>query len=300
MYPLKKSFPFLVLLILYSTFSSYGQTGKIKGFVKDGETGEGLPSVSIFIRGLNIGAAADLDGNYLMLNVPPGKYEIKASAIGYQNYIYQQVNVSSDLTTILNFVLIPKNIEFGKEVIVVAKKNIVTKDLTSSTAIINSSDMAALPVTEFKDVLQLQAGIVGESVRGGRRGEVLYTIDGVSVTDLYDSSMVVDVNTNAIQELQFISGAFNAEYGKALSGVVNLATKEGNNKFTGTITAYTGAHLSNHTNIFRHIDKINPLSIKNIDVRLSLIFGIVINESLPCKLILSLEFIGTYSPSPVC
>ncbi|MFA6979522.1 MAG: TonB-dependent receptor [Ignavibacteriaceae bacterium] len=277
MHPIKKSFPFLVLLILYSTFSSYGQTGKIKGFVKDGETGEGLPSVSIIIRGLNIGAAADLDGNYLILNVPPGKYEIKASAIGYQNYIYQQVNVSSDLTTSLNFVLVPKSIELSKEIIVVAKRNIVTKDLTSSTAIINSSDMAALPVTEFKDILQLQAGIVGESVRGGRKGEVLYTVDGVSLTDLYDNSLGVDVNTNAIQELQFISGAFNAEYGKALSGVVNLATKEGNNKFTGTVTTYIGNHLSNHTNVFRHIDKINPFSIRNYEGSLS---GPVINDNL--------------------
>ncbi|OGU41332.1 MAG: hypothetical protein A2315_07990 [Ignavibacteria bacterium RIFOXYB2_FULL_35_12] len=277
MHLIKKSFPFLILLILYSTFPSYGQTGKIKGFVKDSKTGEGLPYVNIIIQGLNIGAAADLDGNYIILNVPPGKYEIKASAIGYQNFIYKEVNVSSDLTTILNFDLVSKNIELGKEIIVVAPKNIVTKDLTSSTAIINSSDMAALPVTEFKDVLQLQAGIVGQSVRGGRRGEVLYTIDGVSVTDLYDSSMVVDVNINAIQELQFISGAFNAEYGKALSGVVNLATKEGNNKFTGTITTYIGNHLSNHTNVFRNIDKINPFSIKNYEGSLS---GPVINDNL--------------------
>jgi len=94
MHLIKKSFPFLILLILYSTFPSYGQTGKIKGFVKDSKTGEGLPYVNIIIQGLNIGAAADLDGNYIILNVPPGKYEIKASAIGYQNFIYKEVNVS--------------------------------------------------------------------------------------------------------------------------------------------------------------------------------------------------------------
>ena len=274
---IKKSFPFLIVLVLYSVFPSYGQTGKIKGFVKDSNSGERLPFVNILIQGLNIGAAADIDGNYIIMNVPPGKYNIKASSIGYQNYIYQEVNVSSDLTTILNFELASKDIELGKEIVVIAQKDIVTKDLTSTTAIMNSSDMAALPVTEFKDVLQLQAGIVGESVRGGRRGEVLYTIDGVSVTDLYDSSMVVDINTSAIQELQFISGAFNAEYGKALSGVVNLATKEGNNKLTGNITTYVGDHLSNNTNVFRHIDKINPFSIQNVEGSLS---GPIIKDNL--------------------
>ena len=269
MYLKNKTVSIPVLLILLSTLTIYGQTGKIKGSITDSKTGEGVPFVNIFIKELTTGASSDIHGNYMILNIPPGKYEVKASAIGYQNYTYQEVNVSSDLTTTLNFNLAPVDIELGQDIIVVAQRDIVTKDLTSSTAIMNSSDMAALPIAEFKDVLQLQAGIVGESIRGGRRGEVLYTIDGVSVTDLYDSSMVVDVNTNSIQEMQFISGAFNAEYGKALSGVVNLATKEGNNKINGTFTTYVGDHISNHTNIFRHIDNINPYAIRNFEGSIS-------------------------------
>ncbi|KUO62998.1 hypothetical protein APF79_14550 [bacterium BRH_c32] len=269
MYLSKKIFLSIILVVIFSTTGVYGQAGKIKGQVKDSKTGEGLPFVNIIIQGINIGAASDINGNYIIMNIPPGKYNIKASSIGYQNYIYQEVRVSSDLTTTLNYELIPKDYELGKEVIVIAKKAAVIKDLTASTSIVNSSDIAALPVTEFKDILQLQAGIVGQSVRGGRRGEILYTIDGVSVTDFYDSSMVADVNTNAIQELQFISGAFNAEYGKALSGVVNLATKEGNNKFTGSFTTYIGGHLSNRTNIFRNINKFNPVAIENYEGSIS-------------------------------
>ncbi len=126
-----------------------------------------------------------------------------------------------------------------------------------------------MPVTEFQEVLQLQAGIVGGSVRGGRQGEVVYAIDGVPVTDVYDGSTVVDVNANSIQELQFVSGAFNAEYGKALSGYVNIATKDGNNKFDGNVTSYIGEYVSQHNDIFRNIDDINPVNIYNFEGSLS-------------------------------
>jgi outer membrane receptor protein involved in Fe transport len=265
----KKLFPVLLLLSFTFISTSLGQTGKIRGTVIDGKTGETLPAVNIIVQGTRIGAASDIEGNFVILNIPPGTYSVQASMIGYQNYTYQNVRVSSDLSTTLEFKLITKDVEMDKEIVVRAKREAVTKDLTASTSIVNSADMAALPVTEFKDILQLQAGIVGESVRGGRKGEVLYTIDGVSLTDLYDNTLGVDVNTNAIQELQFISGAFNAEYGKALSGVVNLASKEGQNNFNGTLTSYIGGHLSNRTNIFRHIDKINPLSIRNFEGSIS-------------------------------
>jgi len=62
------------------------------------------------------------------------------------------------------------------------------------------------------------------------------------------------LNANSIQELQFVSGAFNAEYGKALSGYVNIATKDGDNTFTGSVTSYMGNNYSTHTDIFyRHL-----------------------------------------------
>jgi hypothetical protein len=271
------TFPLIFLLSLFLSGECLSQSGKIKGNITIKETGEPLPFANVVLPGTGIGAASDGDGNYVILNVPPGVYDVKASSIGYQNYTVQNVRVSSDLTTTLDFSLSTQQLQLDKEIVVIAERELITKDLTATTAIINSEDLAALPVAEFQDALQLQAGIVGNSVRGGRRGEVLYTIDGVSVTDLYDSSMVVDINTDAIQEMQFISGAFNAEYGKALSGVVNLATKEGDDSFKGSLTAYFGDHISNNTEIFRHIDNVDIYSIRNYEGSLS---GPVINNNL--------------------
>jgi hypothetical protein len=259
---------FIITLTLFST--SYSQSGKIAGKVIDGSTGEALPFVNVMIEGTTQGAASDLDGYYSIIGVRPGNYNVKASAIGYNSQTVQSVRVSIDLTSEINFELMETSIQLKEEVIVVATKPLVTKDLTSSTAIIGSDEIAVLPVTEFQEVLSLKAGIVGDgNVRGGRKGEIVYAIDGVPMTDVYDGSTVVDVATSSIQELQFVSGAFNAEYGRALSGYVNIATKDGNNNFNGSVTSYIGDYVSNRTDIFRNIDDINPVSIRNFEGNLS-------------------------------
>ncbi len=249
--------------------TAYSQSGKISGKVVDGNTGEALPFVNIMVEGTTQGAASDIDGYFSIIGLRPDNYNVKASAIGFNSQTVTGVRVSIDLTTEVNFELMETSIELKGEVVVIATRPLVTKDLTSSTAIVSGDEISVLPVTEFQEVLQLKAGIVGGSVRGGRSGEVVYAIDGVPVTDVYDGSTVVDVATSSIQELQFVSGAFNAEYGKALSGYVNIATKDGDNKFQGSVTSYIGDYVSNRTDIFRAIDDIDPTSIRNFEGSLS-------------------------------
>lgn len=259
----------LLLLVAASGIYPMGSTGKITGRITDSSTQEALPFVNVIIQGTTLGAASDQDGYYHILNVPPGIYTVKVSAIGYTSVVFREVRVSIDLTTKLDIQLNPTSISLDKEIVVVAQRPLVTKDLTASTSVISAEQIASLPVTEFSEVLQLQAGVVGGNVRGGRQGEVVYAIDGIPVTDVYDGSTVVDVNTNTIQELQFISGAFNAEYGKALSAYVNIATKEGSEKFSGTATAYAGDYISSHKSLFRGIDHINPGDLQNYEASLS-------------------------------
>ncbi len=110
--------------------------------------------------------------------------------------------------------------------------------------------MSALPITEISDILELQAGFVDGHLRGGRSGEVADWIDGVPVTDVYDGNTVVDVNKNAVEEMQVISGAFNAEYGQAMSGIVNIVTKDAFNDFRGGLTFYSGDFLSSHNELY--------------------------------------------------
>ena len=268
---MKQLLHFLFLILIFSFFSqhfSYAQTGKITGNVVS-SSGEFLPFVNILIVGTTQGAATDIDGNFVIIGVSPGTYSVKASAIGFHPVTTENVQVSIDLTTHLNFELTEESIELGEEVVVVATKSLVTKDLTSSTSIVTADQIEVLPVNEISEVLELQAGWVGGNVRGGRSGEVAYAIDGVQVTDVYDGSTVIDINANTVQELQFVSGAFNAEYGRAMSGYVNIATKEGQSEFTGVATAYLGDYISNGTDIFRGIDDVDPVNIRNFELSLS-------------------------------
>ncbi len=264
-----------LLLVLILTVSELfaGTTGKIAGRVTDAKTGEGIPFANVIIEGTTLGAATNLEGYYTIINVPPGTYTVRASVVGYETKVVTNVRVNIDLTTRLDFELREKTVELEQEVVVTATRPLIQKDLTASTSVVGSDLISELPVTEVRDVLTLQAGVVvsggGIHVRGGRSGQLLYQIDGVTITDAYDNSTVIDVGTNAIQELQVISGAFNAEYGQAMSGVVNIVTKDGDNNFTGNVQLYSGDYLSNRRNIFMNIDNINPLSVQNFDISLS-------------------------------
>ncbi|MGA8265749.1 MAG: TonB-dependent receptor, partial [Ignavibacteriaceae bacterium] len=251
----------ILLGILLLSSMSNAQTGKISGRIVDAKTKEALPFVNVIVIGTNLGAATDVDGYYSIIGISPGTYTLKASAIGYGNVNYDNVKVSIDLTTKINFELSETSIQTAT-VTIVARRPLVTKDLTSTTAVVDANEIAALPVTEFQEILNLKAGMVGGSVRGGRSGEVVYAIDGVPVTDVYDGSTVVDINTNSIQELQFVSGAFNAEYGRALSGYVNIATKDGTNNFHGSLTGYLGSYLTNHSDIFPSDNSLKPTHIR--------------------------------------
>jgi outer membrane receptor protein involved in Fe transport len=264
---------YFTVLICSLSFTFAGTTGKIAGNVTDSKTGEALPFVNIIIEGTNLGAATDIDGNYVILNIPPGKYNIKAQYIGYQAVVVENVSVSIDLTTTVDFTLSESAVEL-EEVVVQGKTDLLKKDVTSSQSLISSDEIEVLPVSEFEDVLQIQAGVSRDAngdfhIRGGRTNEIAYWVNGVSITDAYDNSRGIQIDNYSVQELQVISGTFNAEYGNAMSGIVNTVTKEGSREYHGSILLYSGDRASNFTEFFPHIDKFDLFANYNFQGSLS-------------------------------
>lgn len=250
-----------------------GTTGKITGHIQDASTGEGLVGANIVIDGTYMGAATDLDGYYVILNIPPGVYDVQVTMIGYNLIRSTGVRVSIDFTTQLDLRL-AHMVLGGEQVTVVATRPIVQKDLTSSLAIVSSAELAEMPVEEFADVLALQAGIVigsgGEiHMRGGRASEISYMVDGLSVTDPFSGEIAIEIENASIQELQIISGTFNAEYGQAMSGIIDVVTKEGRDKLQGNISFYSGDYFSKDADIYMNISDVTPLDIRNMQVSLS-------------------------------
>lgn len=258
----------IILVILYISLLEAGTTGKIKGRVTDKISGEPLVGVNIVLEGTSQGAATDIEGNYNILNVLPGNYSVKASMIGYQTVIQKNVQVSVDLTTPLDFEMVSTILE-GEEVVVIAQRPLIRKDVTSTSFRVSSEQIDQLQVQNLSEIVELQAGVVQGHFRGGRAGEVMYIIDGVPMNDAYAGEHLFDVESDMIQEVEVISGTFNAEYGQAMSGIVNIVTKEGQEYYSGKITFYCGDHLSSHTHIFMNIDDINPLDNTNYQFNLS-------------------------------
>ena len=150
--------------------------------------------------------------------------------IGYESYVIEQVKISIDKTTRMNTSIGTTVIE-GSEVVVTAERKLIQFDVTQSEARITADELDVMPVTEVRDVLRLQGGITqdaggGLHMRGGRSSEISYMVDGIPMTDAYDGGISVQIENDNLQELQVISGTFNAEYGKALTGVINMVTKE--------------------------------------------------------------------------
>ena len=118
-----------------------------------------------------------------------------------------------------------------------------------------------MPVESFLGVLTTQAGVnVGAGgalhIRGGRSNEVGYFIDGVSVSNpFFTNSLAVNVSNKALSELKVVSGGFNAEYGNAMSGIVNLQIKEGRENYESSISFYTGDRFSNDISLYPIIDQ---------------------------------------------
>lgn len=235
----------LLTVMLAMASSVHAQSGKIVGTVTDAATGDPLPGVNVYLDGTTQGTSTDLDGNYVIIGVRPGTYTVVASYISFATQRVQGVQVNLDLTTTVDFNL-TEEILMGEEVVVIAEAVAVKKDLTSSESRVTSETIDKLPVTELGQVLEVQAGITnrgGLHVRGGRSSEVIYMVDGVPVSDSYDGSSTVQLENDGIEELQVVSGTFNAEYGNAMSGVINIVTKEGrSDRFGGSVSVYTGAY----------------------------------------------------------
>lgn len=228
------------LFLLLPTFLLGGITGKIAGRIVSAETGEPLPCVNIYLPGTNLGGTTDNEGHYFILNIPPGYYNVKAKMIGFQPVIHEGVLVISDRTTPLNFSLKTTVLDIGKEVIVIGERPLIEADRTSKISVVTDREIEKMPIHTISDILASQAGVTtgaGQEihVRGGRSGELAYMIDGMSVRDPLFGNFACFLPSSSILEMVLLSGTFNAEYGDAMSGVVNIVTKSGETGFRGDI-----------------------------------------------------------------
>ncbi|MGE5350862.1 MAG: carboxypeptidase regulatory-like domain-containing protein, partial [Acidobacteriota bacterium] len=203
------------LIVILLSMESFSQTGgKITGKVRDAGTKEPLPGVTVRVEGTSQGAVTDVEGDYYILNVRPGNYNVQASMVGYKNVLKTGVGVSANHTTNLDYDLDATVVQVGQDVVVVADRPLVEKDQTSTRHYVEATDIAARPTTQLTEILTTLPGIDMSNgqvvVRRGSLDQVSFLIDGIRARNPLDFQPYTNINITAIQELEVITGGFNA------------------------------------------------------------------------------------------
>ena len=252
---------FLIISVIFINNLIASGYGTIRGNVKILDTTEPLIGVNISVVNTNLGTVTDERGQFTIILVPSGEYEIKFDYIGYTSKTVKEVMIRSDLSTIID-VELSQNVIEGEEIAVIGERKIIQKDQTSSTVYMDAEKIEKLPVLEARDALMLQAGVfldpipvmsgtgrgyAGESgqgearytIRGGDQEEIMWLMDGMRTQSLTINKRdaggsFTNINTMAIKEIQLLSGGYTAEFGNAQSGIVNVIMKEGKDGYNGS------------------------------------------------------------------
>src|SRR5690242_17756272 len=234
-----------------------GTTGKLTGRVLN-EKKEPLAGVNIRIEGQRLGGVSDEQGNYFIIGIPAGTYIVRANLLGQAPFSAENVTITPDFTTNLNIQLRTQAVELG-EVKVEAERLLLQKDATGTTRFLSASDILKLPTRGYRDAAAQQTGVVNFQrqidnetqngntliIRGGRPNETAYFVDGFSQQDPLTGTSSTSISNSAIEEVVVLTGGFNPEYGRIMSGAVNVVTREGASKYSGAAAAISDLPAGN-------------------------------------------------------
>jgi len=241
----------LVLFLVVWTGLIFAQTsGKVSGTVTD-ENGQPLAGANVVVLGTSFGGASDSDGNYYILQVPAGVYDIRADYIGYKSQTVDGVRIATGLTTFIDYGLVIAAVE-GESVEVIGERPLLEMSATNAVRSMDSDQITNFASRNVDDMIQAQAGVVEHNsevhLRGSRSDEVGYTLDGVSTKAVRSFGNVDGSNHNiinaipeALQEVSVQSGGYSAELGGANAGIVQQTMRTGSRTLSGSISYATDA-----------------------------------------------------------
>ncbi len=186
---------YVLVVVTTQVFST--NTGKIKGKVINAKTKDPIAFAVIQISGTTMGAQAGPNGEYLIINVPPGKYELCAMLTGWTSSCVKELTVTANVTTAQDFSLAECPMDTQAQ-IVVAEHNLLKP---SDPQQISPENIKNMPVETVQNLLKAQVGVVERSgemkIRGGRPNGTYYCVDGVAVKDKLGGPGIVPPHTAA-------------------------------------------------------------------------------------------------------
>jgi hypothetical protein len=225
-------------------------TGKIEGRVFDASTNQPLAGAQVVVVGSGLGNITNKDGYYFINNVPAGVHDVRATYIGYRLMTVSNQRVLSGQTMTVDFRLQPEAVAIEAITVQGETNPLVPRDKTVTKQIVTGDVVDQLPVDNVRRIITLQPGVVetgdarGQVIRGGRPGEASVYVDGILVRNFNAGRQSrLDVGTNAVEEVNLLTGGYGAEYGSAQSGIINYITKRGGQHWTGAVNFGTDAFL---------------------------------------------------------
>ena len=218
--------------------------GAIAGRIYDVGSGAGLAQAQLLVDG-RLRAIGDTGGAYRVRGVRSGWHRISARLIGYRSVVRDSVFVSGGATVTLDFALETNPLELAPLVVTAPVDPVLDPLATATEQKISAADLRDLPVSSLEEALALSAGSVGESYRGGRLGEESFILDGLGIKNRLDAangSLGIRIPPDALSEASLITNGFSARYGQALSGLVNVVTREPGSRWEGRL-AYENDRL---------------------------------------------------------
>ena len=246
---------FVAALVLVPTLAlAQGTTGTVRGRVADQATGQPLAAVNVVLYDLegnptSMGNFTNADGDYVIVNVPPGRYHLRATFVGYTTKEVQNLLVTVGVSTLQNFELEQTVLDVGEVVTVTAERDIIQRDVTATQQSYTIEEMERMAVTTTSDILALQTNVAIQdnyvtdfsgyydrgfemvNMRGGRNAQVAFMIDGMQVTNLVFGGQAATVSPFSLSEMVVMASGMSAEFGNAMSGVVNMVTREGGSSY---------------------------------------------------------------------
>ncbi|MCD4848934.1 MAG: TonB-dependent receptor [Candidatus Aegiribacteria sp.] len=230
----------LILLVFGNALA--GTTGRIAGTVTSAE-GNPLVGASVIVDGTPYGAITDPNGEYFINILTPAEYSLSARMVGMAEVTKEGIIVVADQSTTVDFSL--QEQAAGRTVIrVTDQRSLILQDVPSTIYVIDRDEIRLMPVIGLLDVVSRQPGIVSRGgaihVRGGRAGEVSFLLDGISTQSPLSNAFISTVPLMALSRTSIITGGFPAEYGNAMSGIVNMITRDGGDDFEANLQVRTG------------------------------------------------------------
>ncbi len=232
------TFIIFITLVLGSSIAFSQTTGSIGGTITDAKENTPLVGATVKIAGSNMGAITDDNGEYIILNVEVGTYSLEASYIGYDSKKVTNVKVSVDQRTKINFQLQVTGGITTEVIVIEAERKGIEVDQSGRLVTQESIDNAGL--RGITNIASKTAGVITDergtsiNIRGGRSSENLIIVDGMATTNPLDGSSSAYVPNSLMQEVSVLTGGFGAEYGNALAGVINVSTRRGTERYSGS------------------------------------------------------------------